>query len=375
MNLIIWNSWYSYIKTVVDYVNSFNLLTEKTNFVDIYVIFQSYMTNKKKFNIFFNDLKKFKNIIIHYSCIHGLVMYTFRNEPQFNIYNIQYNFFKNLFSNLKNNITIIIQDEYYDTNKIKQMIKDFNAKLILSCIPKEHQRKVYDNVPNVRIEQVLTGYVLGNNFNKIPISERKTLIFYRGKTLPFYYGRLGQWKQYIGIKMKNYCDKNNITHINIAWDEKDKIYGDKWLTTMMDAKVTLATPSGLNIFYYDDKKIIECNKRQTNPNYTYEMAKSDFNLEDEDFEMGQIAPKMFEAIMCGTVLVMYPGTYSNILKKDIHYIELQPDFSNIKDVMEKIKDDKYLQDMSNRAYKDIVESGKYSYKTFIRKVEGWLNEL
>ena len=175
--------------------------------------------------------------------------------------------------------------------------------------------------------------------------------------------------------MKNYCDKNNITHINIAWDEKDKIYGDKWLTTMMDAKVTLATPSGLNIFYYDDKKIIECNKRQTNPNYTYEMAKSDFNLEDEDFEMGQIAPKMFEAIMCGTVLVMYPGTYSNILKKDIHYIELQPDFSNIKDVMEKIKDDKYLQDMSNRAYKDIVESGKYSYKTFIRKVEGWLNEL
>ena len=51
--------------------------------------------------------------------------------------------------------------------------------------------------------------------------------------------------------------------------------------------------------------------------------------------MGQVSPKMFEAAMCGTVLVMYPGTYNGVFKKDIHYIELQPDFSNIEDVMKK----------------------------------------
>ena len=38
-------------------------------------------------------------------------------------------------------------------------------------------------------------------------------------------------------------------------------------------------------------------------------------------------------------------TYNGIFKKDIHYIELQPDFSNIKDVMRKIHDNDFLQKM------------------------------
>ena len=42
--------------------------------------------------------------------------------------------------------------------------------------------------------------------------------------------------------------------------------------------------------------------------------------------MGQISPKMFEAISLGTVLVMFEGKYSNILKPDLHYISLKKDF-------------------------------------------------
>ena len=34
------------------------------------------------------------------------------------------------------------------------------------------------------------------------------------------------------------------------------------------------------------------------------------------------------------------------------------------DDINKIKDDEYLQNMADQAYKDIVESGKYSYKSF-----------
>ena len=107
-----------------------------------------------------------------------------------------------------------------------------------------------------------------------------------------------------------------------------------------------------------------------NLNYTYENAVSDYKLTDleNDKTSCEVSPKMFEAVSLGTVLIMYPGNYGGIFKKDIHYIELQKDFSNIEDVMKKVHDDDFLQSMADRAYTDIVETGKYSYKTFIKKV-------
>ena len=103
----------------------------------------------------------------------------------------------------------IIQDEYYDVNQIRTVLKLWNVNLILSCVPKEHHRTVYNTTPNAKIERVLTGYVPENKIflKPQPIKKEKILIFYRGKNLPYYYGKLGQWKKYIGIKMKNYCEK------------------------------------------------------------------------------------------------------------------------------------------------------------------------
>ena len=61
--------------------------------------------------------------------------------------------------------------------------------------------------------------------------------------------------------------------------------------------------------------------------------------------------------------------------KDIHYIELQKDFSNIEDVMKKVNDDDFLQNMANRAYKDIVKSRKYSYKEFVNIFDNEIQSL
>lgn len=344
---IIWKRNSGYIGTIFDYVQSFSRYSKHD------IIYTDFPEMDLQADI----------IVLHYSIIHALVK---RNVDIMNI------------SQFKGKIVAIIQDEYYDVNKIKAMLKKCKVKLILSCIPKEHHQKIYNTTPNARIERVLTGYVPERTeFKKPqPIKNRETLIFYRGKNLPFTHGKLGQWKQHIGKKMKKNCEKMKIENINIAWNEQEKIFGSKWIITMHNAKVTLATPSGLNVFHYDDIKIIACRNKQRNvEGYTYKMAEKEFNLQDGPIKMGQISPKMFEAALCGTVLIMYPGTYNDIFKKDIHYIELQPDFSNIEEVMKKIQDDDFLQEMSNRTYKDIVESGKYSYKTFICQFDKWVDML
>ena len=176
--------------------------------------------------------------------------------------------------------------------------------------------------------------------------------------------------------MRKYCKDKDISH-NIYWGENNRIYGDKWIYELGNYKVTLASESGCKIFDENEvikKKINE--KIKINPEYTYEQACVDFKLNEmEKYRACEISPKMFEAIALGTVLIMYPGRYRDILISNVHYIELKKDFSNIEEVMKKIHDDDYLQTMADTAYKDIVESGKYSYKTFINKVDSWLDEI
>ena len=346
---VIWMQQHGYITTFWDYVNSF----------------KRYSRNEVIYTNITNINLNADIIVLHNSIMHILV----NNQKLKELY------IKHLVK-YEGKKVAIIQDEYYDVNLIKSFLEKINIDLVLTCIPDKNKRDVYNNIPNARIERVLTGYVPEKMSLIQPIKNREIFIFYRGKNLPYYYGKLGQWKQNIGKKMFKYCETNKIDNINIAWREQDKIFGKNWLKTMQNSKVTLATPSGLNVFHYDNSKIYACLKKErTMPNYTYEMAEKEFNLQDGPIKMGQISPKMFEAAMCGTVLVMYPGTYNGIFKKDVHYIELQPDFSNIEEVMKKIKNDEFLQEMSDRTYKDIVESNKYSYETFISKVDRWLDEI
>jgi hypothetical protein len=81
--------------------------------------------------------------------------------------------------------------------------------------------------------------------------------------------------------------------------------------------------------------------------------------------MNQISPKMFEAIALKTALVLFEGSYSGILKPDLHYISLKKDFSNLKQVLAKLDDISYLENITETAFKDIILSGKYNYEQFI----------
>ena len=96
---------------------------------------------------------------------------------------------------------------------------------------------------------------------------------------------------------------------------------------------------------------------------------------DGELEIQVISPRCFEAVALGTVLILYPGSYSGVLEREKHFIGLEKDFSNIKEVVERVKNDSALQDMADFARSDLVDSGKYSYKGFIKSVDNDLNKL
>ena len=61
--------------------------------------------------------------------------------------------------------------------------------------------------------------------------------------------------------------------------------------------------------------------------------------------MNQISPKIFEMAACGTAMILFEGEYSGIVKPNVHFLPLAKDFSNVSEVITKLRDTDKLEEM------------------------------
>lgn len=311
------------------------------------------------------DLAAFDVVVLHYSvrlCYEDFISASYASAVA-------------AFKGLK---VLFIQDEYEYTETARRWIERLGIDVVYTCVPPEWIDTVYPRkrYPKVEFITNLTGYV-PVRFERLgprrPIAERRVVIGYRGRPLPYWYGALSREKLVIGQRMKKICEERGIP-ADIAWEETSRIYGDAWYEFIRSCKATLGTESGSNVFDYDGE--IRRNIKaafELDPGLTFEEAHARYVATHEGpVQMNQISPRVFEAIALGTALVLFRGEYSGIVKPDVHYIPLEKDFSNVDEVLAKLKDDALLQAMVDRAYDDVIGSGKYTYKAWIAGVDEML---
>lgn len=346
--LILYDHNSIFTNTVKEYLESFRCYSRLRIYYSPATTYLSYQY----------DLSLFDVIVIHYSIRLSLPDHLSK-------------FYENQLRSYGGYKVLFIQDEYEGTERTRKRIEDFGIHTVYTCVPPEQIDKVFPKQRFSKVDFVstLTGFVpLSCEYrpNVLSFESRPNLIGYRGRRLPFWYGNLGQEKFVIGKEMKRICNARGVK-ADIEWDDDKRIYGENWYIFLQSCRATLGTESASNVF--DDegmiKKSIEEALRQ-NPNLSYSEA---FEHYIRPYEgkviMNQISPKVFEAISCRTALVLFEGEYSGVIKPDLHYIPLKKDFSNVDDIFLKINDLKYIQQLTDRAYQDVVASGKYSYKNFI----------
>ena len=186
------------------------------------------------------NLSKYDGLIIHYS----ITLITTPYKPQ------SYIPFKDQekirqFCGIK---IIFIQDEYRRVNYICEKIKYLKIDILFSCAPNAVAEKIYESIlRDVQIYETLTGYLPENiKEYKTPHVDREIDVLYRGRTVPFWLGSLGQEKHMIGSKFQNYSIGLGL-NIDISSEEKNRIYGNTWIETLYNARTTLGTESGASI--------------------------------------------------------------------------------------------------------------------------------
>jgi hypothetical protein len=196
----------------------------------------------------------------------------------------------------------------------------------------------------------------------LPMEKREVRIAYRGRQLPFRYGDLARQKYEIGVKTRALAEARGV-RVDIDWSESSRIYGEDWYRFLGSARAMLATESGSNVFDFDGN-LHAAEAVDADLDYAAFHTRHLAHL-DGKVTMNQMPPKAFEAISLRTALVCFEGHYSGVIRPNEHFISLKHDFSNIDEVFARLEDVEGLKAMTDRAYRDVIASGVWSYPTFI----------
>ncbi|MBI4971273.1 MAG: hypothetical protein HZC17_05495 [Candidatus Omnitrophica bacterium] len=272
-----------------------------------------------------------------------------------------------------------IQDEYRTVNAIIEEMRFLGIDLLFTCYPEQEIEKVYpeSRLPGVRKVNTLTGYVPCDLLDfLVPSTAFRTIdAAYRARKVPLWLGRLGAEKWQIVPKFLEVASASKLV-LDLAVEEEERLYGRRWIRFLASSKTVLGTESGASVvdFTGEIQQSVEDYLRG-NPSASFDEIEERFlSVHEGKIRMNQISPRCFEAAALKTVMILFEGEYSGILKPGRHFISLKKDFSNVNEVIAAINNPVMLQEIADCTYEEIARNPNYSFKKFISGFDSIVEE-
>jgi hypothetical protein len=272
------------------------------------------------------------------------------------------------------------QDEYRFCQARFAFISRYKINCIYTLLEPAYFDEVYQEYTTVqKLVYTLPGYVSDDLITAAqkmtkPENGLEIDVGYRARPLPFYMGKGAQEKHEIAIGFLQRANGLGLK-IDIESDEERRIYGKGWYKFLANCRAVLGVEAGVSIFDLEDRVRIECEQLiSKNPRISFqEISKKILQPLEEKIPYRTISPRHFEAAAFRVCQILFEGNYSGVMKPMVHYIPLGKDFSNFEDVIRMFKNRKLRSELTENAYRDLIASGKYSYRKFIQEIfDKWL---
>lgn len=271
-----------------------------------------------------------------------------------------------------------IQDEYRWVDEITARMRELGIDVLFTCVPENAVPTIYGpRLPGVQTVTTLAGYVPDQLVGRpLPALHARPIdVGYRGRAVPYWLGRLGQDKLEIARRFLARAAGTGLA-CDIAWTESDRIYGERWFGFLASCRATLGTESGASVIDFDgslERRVYEY--LSESPAATFDEVERELLHEYEgNAVINVISPRIFEAAALRTALVLFPGDYSGAIEPWTHYIPISNDFANFDEVVERLRDVAFLEQLTTRAYADLVASGTYSLASFVSRFDDIVDE-
>jgi hypothetical protein len=268
---------------------------------------------------------------------------------------------------------LFIQDEYRWIHETRKCMLALGVDVLFSCAEKPSIDFIYPNslLPGLQKYTTLTGYVPESLLKKKSFksyNEKAIDISYRGRKIPSWIGSLGLEKYWIAEQITLLIPKVAPTlKLDISTNANERMYGESWMNFLESSKAALGTESGASFFdqYGLATFAIDCYE-SSNPSSKYTDVKERyFNDYDETNRLNVISPRIFEYAASKTMMILFEGSYSGILKPWTHYLPLKKDFSNLEQIISILNTKSEWEKITDRAYNDIILNSLLTYKEFI----------
>ena len=291
------------------------------------------------------DLRRFDWIVIHYSVI---VSHPYYLTPEA----------RQRLADAPARKAVFIQDEYRHVLRTCAALKELGVSLIFTCCP-EPKRVYADNggLRGVDFKRALTGYLPERLARRRPSSNaaRPIDIGYRGRTLPYALGRLGQEKRWIAEAVAPAAKARGMT-VDISVRERDRLYGARWDRFLRSCRWVLGTESGASIFDWSgavESIGAKCASFEEFERLTPGGERANL-IDFRPIPMAQVSPRCFEAAALGAAMILYEGDYSGILEPWRHYLPLKKDHSNLAAILDAAATAGVSAETAENAYREIA---------------------
>ena len=273
----------------------------------------------------------------------------------------------------KMNIPIVwfIGNEFYRMPQKMQFAEENSISILVSQCFSDQVLAIYKERLGCKVIGMPTAafdtkeYSLGP-----PISERPIDIGYRMMPGP---ASFGHWeREDIADAVSAAANGRYITDISMRVEDRFNAKG--WKRFLQKCKTQLSVASGGNIFELSDTTLMKSFEyTEKYPNATREEIATTFPPKDEWVPLRTLSSRMVEAAATGTPQIMYAESLGIELRPGHDFIELRKDHDNLNDVMDRVGDVAYLEEVARNCFVSMRK--QMTYEIVLGKFDKELDDI
>jgi hypothetical protein len=277
------------------------------------------------------------------------------------------------------------QDDFLRSDLVADVMEELRVDHVFTPVPPSEHEKVYGrmDLDRVRFHLALTGYLDDDEVARmVAIADevdrgpgRDIDVGYRAWHAAKWLGGHGQLKTEIARVFREEGPRHGL-RVDVSTRDEDTLYGDAWSRFQARSKYTIGVEGGASILDRDGSLRVKVYEYELDhPDATFEEVRAAcFPGRDGELALFAISPRHLEACVSRTCQVLVRGDYNGVLAADRHYIPLEPDFSNLDDVLETLRRDDRRAAITQAAFEDVVQSGRWTYRGFVADVLSVLDD-
>ena len=267
------------------------------------------------------------------------------------------------------------QDEYIFTNNLIELLREFEVETVFTCAPESELPAIYGDLVDgpMRFIRVMAGYlepVTIRRIERLATGRRRSIdIGYRAYDPEASLGRHAQLKSAIARVFQAAGSAAGLA-TDISMRARDTLLGDRWYEFLLDCRWVVGVEGGASVLDQDGR-YLECSRAyaRRHPNASFEeVEQACFPGQDGGLAYVAISPRHLEACVTRTGQALVEGSYNGILEAGVHYLPIRSDFSDAADIAAAMMDEGLRTRLAERAYADVVATGKYTYPSFVHTV-------